>query len=605
MTTAIGGVLFAIAHAPLFLPKNIGRFWTAGATLLTAFTAIYLTWSYTPESGSFAGVAADGYFAPDGLSALFTYLMQGLCVLGIFFALGRDLPKIALYAMLIFQLSAWVVVSTDRLILFLFAWEAMGLATFLLALNGKSVRPALNYLVQMHVGGACLFAAYLLSGSETWSELKLTGTTAALMAVGFGFKAGLAGLHTWMGPTYASVMRPTLPVFGLAVNLGIYGLARIYTLLPEYLMFAMGTAWVFWGVAGSLYGVALACVDGDAIRVPAFSTMENMGLITTALGAAALGSAGHVSAAAAPAFTGAMLHVVNHAVVKSLLFFTAVAAVENLSSTRLNAGGGLMKAMPPWGALALFASVALCGLPPLNAFSSELLIYLALFQDLERTETFSLIASLTALLGLCLAGGLSIFALARWFGVLYLGRARDAQTPRFVARGIRPAVVPAVVALAIGLSPGQTIAGVKSLLHSQAFETGPMDWTTWAPAAVLILVVALRFSMNEKKVVKPVWGCGFAKSTPKMQYTAHAFSQSLGVFQREKTHGLKPIFPENARFRWTITDPWAFVLRRASLRFIRLFRPLSFIQTGRVQDYILYAFVFILVLTALTLIETR
>lgn len=575
-------------------------------TLVIAAVAYHFTLNFSPETGAFAGISGDDYFAPDGLSALFTYLLQGLCVPCVFFALRRDLPKTALYAMLLFQLSAWVLVSTDRLLLFLFAWEGMGLATFLLALNGSGFRPALNYLVQMHVGGACLFAAYLHSGAETWSELELTGTTAALMAVGFGFKAGLPGLHTWMGPTYGSVLRGALPVFGLAVNFGIYGFARMYLCLPDDLLFAMGTVWVFWGVAGSLYGVTLACMDGDAFRVPAFSTMENMGLITTALGAAALGAAGHVSGAAAPAFAGAVLHVFNHAVAKSLLFFTAVAAVEKMSSSKLDAGGGLMKSIPKWGGLALFAAVALCGLPPLNAFSSELLIYLALFRDLERTEAFSLMVSLAALLGLCLSGGLSIFAFARWFGVLFLGRPRQAPSPeQGVPAGTAPAWALAALALVVGMWPGQTIAAVESLLHSEPFETGPVDGTAWAPAGAILLVVLIRLVMGRKKSSGPVWGCGFPQTTPKIQYTAHAFSRSLGIFQREKTFGLKPVFPEKAFFKVSVTDPAAFAIRRLSLGFVRLFRPLYAIQTGQVRHYVLYAFVFILVLTALSLIESR
>jgi formate hydrogenlyase subunit 3/multisubunit Na+/H+ antiporter MnhD subunit len=598
--TIIWGALLAAVHLPLALGKFTARIAAGVLSAATTAAAIFLTLNHSPETGTFAGVESTGYFAPDGIGAFFTYLLQGLCVPAIFFALRREKPRIMLYAMLLFQLSAWVVAATDSLLLFLFAWETMGLATFFLATNEKNYRPALNYLVQMHIGGLCLLAAYAMSGAEKWSELELTGITATLMALGFGFKAGLPGLHTWLGPTYGAVRPRALPVFGLAVNLGLYGFARIYSILPESLMFGVGTAWVFWGVTGSLYGVLQACVDGDAIRVPAFSTMENMGLITTALGAAALGAAGHLAAAAVPAFVGAMLHVANHAVAKSLLFFTAAGAVERLSSTRMDAGGGLLKTAPRLGFLALFASAAICGLPPLNAFSSELLIYLALFNDLERTEAFSLIVSLTALLGLCLAGGLSIFAFARWFGVIFLGRARKFDTPTSKDPPLEPAYALAAAALAAGLFPGIAMAWVQNVLHAQPFSVGEINTAAWALVCVGTAVYLLRRAMNRKKRIGPVWGCGYPAITPKIQYTAHAFSQSLGIFQKEKTIGLNVLFPEKARLRVRVGDGFSFALRRLAHRFLNVFLPLSILQTGQIRHYLLYAFVFILVLMGLT-----
>src|SRR5262249_22056521 len=150
-----------------------------------------------------------------------------------------------------------------------------------------------------------------------------------------------------------------------------------------------GRARVWWGglllglgaVSGVL-GVAFAVGQHDLKRLLAYHSIENIGIIVMGLGLALAGRAlGHVDWVLL-GLGGALLHVWNHALVKSLLFYSAGSVVHATHTREIDHLGGLGKAMPYTGLAFLLGAVAICGLPPLNGFVSELLIYLGLFRTL-------------------------------------------------------------------------------------------------------------------------------------------------------------------------------------------------------------------------------
>ena len=265
----------------------------------------------------------------------------------------------------------------------------MSLASFFLVMfddEKESVRRAgWIYLVAMHLGTAFLLAMFLLLGQER----RLAGFRAALgrarrrsgvlfllAVVGFGTKAGFIPLHVWLPEAHpAAPSHVSAVMSGVMIKTGIYGLLRMLTLLGP------PPAWWGWtllgiGVVSGVLGVLFALAQHDLKRLLAYHSVENIGIIALGLGVGLLGISYGNPTMAALGFAGGLLHVVNHAVFKSLLFLGAGSVLHATGTGEIDRLGGLLKRMPVTGATFLVGAAAISGLPPLNGFVSEFLIYL-------------------------------------------------------------------------------------------------------------------------------------------------------------------------------------------------------------------------------------
>src|SRR5207237_3199374 len=196
-----------------------------------------------------------------------------------------------------------------------------------------------------------------------------------LTLVGFGSKAGLLPLHAWLPRAHPEAPSPVSALMSAAmVNLGIYGVVRF-----DLQLLGPGNRW--WGLTllivggvSAVFGVLHASVATDLKRLLAYSTTENMGLVTLALGAATLlASAGDPSLAAI-AMTAALLHLVAHAAFKTLAFLAAGSVLAGTGLRDLDQMGGLARRMPATTALFGVAALGACGLPLGAGFVSEWLL---------------------------------------------------------------------------------------------------------------------------------------------------------------------------------------------------------------------------------------
>ena len=165
---------------------------------------------------------------------------------------------------------------------------------------------------------------------------------------------------------------------GVLIKMGIYGLLRV-TSLARRILRSTG-AWFSWGWAWSreFLGVAFAIGQHDLKRLLAYHSIENIGIIVMGLGLAMIGRSLGRADWVVLGLGGGLLHVWNHALFKSLLFFSAARSSTPSTpakSTTWAAGQGDAVDLLCF----LVGSVAICGLPPLNGFVSEFLIYLGLF----------------------------------------------------------------------------------------------------------------------------------------------------------------------------------------------------------------------------------
>ena len=246
-------------------------------------------------------------------------------------------------------------------------------------------------------------------------------TLFVLLFIGFAFKAGFVPFHTWLpyahpaAPSHISGM-----MSGVIIKLGIFGILRMLLLIKTgYLV--IGEIILLFSIVSGLYGVILAIVQHNLKKLLAYHSIENIGIIGIGIGIGTIGLGLHNDFLAIAGFFGGLLHILNHSLFKSLLFYSAGSVYQQTGTLNVEKLGGLIKKMPHTAALFLIAALAICGLPPLNGFISEFLIFSGLFAGL-KSESFSFsLFILTAIASLVIIGGLAIICFTKAFGVVFLG----------------------------------------------------------------------------------------------------------------------------------------------------------------------------------------
>jgi formate hydrogenlyase subunit 3/multisubunit Na+/H+ antiporter MnhD subunit len=580
--------------------------------------------------------------AIDPLSAWFALAILGLALLAAIYAAEYLTPYADrknlgaawwFYNLLVAAMA--VVVTARNGVLFLVAWEVMALASYFLVVFDDE-KPAVRdagrvYLIASHMGTAALLVFFVLLGQEAgtldfagieeWIRTSAgftpqsAGLLFVLAIVGFGTKAGFIPLHVWLpqahpvAPSYVSAV-----MSGVMIKTGIYGLVRTLTFLGE------PAAWWGWtligiGIVSGIMGVLYAIGQHDVKRLLAYHSVENIGIIALGLGVGVLGVAMHEPAAAALGFAGALLHVVNHALFKGLLFLCAGAVIQGTHTADIEHLGGLMKRMPVVGATFLVGCVAICGLPPLNGFVSEFLIYLSAFNEEALSGGGGSVPALLVIGSLALIGGLAVVAFTKAFGIIFLGEARsdaarEARAPGLAMHAplVLLAVACALVALAavpIGrlLAPALTsLVGQPEAVISESMTAAAWSLGAVVGAATVLLVVTSGLALFRIALLRgrevgtgPTWDCGFARPTARMQYTASSYAQPLTDFfalllqTRKKQSAPQGLFPTRATFETETPD---LALTRGYQPLFRsvnwLLSWLSWIQQGWVSMYILY-----------------
>ena len=426
-------------------------------------------------------------------------------------------------------------------------------------------------------------------------------------------------MHVWLPEAHpAAPSHVSALMSGVMIKTGVYGILRVTAALGEQpLLHTAGVILLAAGVVTGLWGVILAAMQNDVNRLLAYSSIENVGVILIGLGVAALGKSSGNQLVALCGVTGALLHTLNHSLFKSLLFFGAGNILSQTHTTSLDALGGLAKHMPLTAILFLTGTAAICALPPLNGFVSELLIYLGMLDGIASGS--NVLASAAGLAALALIGGLVVLAFTKLYGTVFLGSPRthevaessEADTFRIAAMAL-----PLAGILFVGLFPR---AAVSAATRAAGFflrtPADAADWllspplaaagrTAWILIAVVCLLLWLRRrTLRTRTVAKgPTWGCGFTAPDVRMQYTGESFSEGLQSIATSLTQnsgqgspvGKGEIFPAAHSFDIGHRDRigrlfaawWVELLRVINQRVMRL-------RTGKINHYILFALAFL------------
>jgi formate hydrogenlyase subunit 3/multisubunit Na+/H+ antiporter MnhD subunit len=519
-----------------------------------------------------------------------------------------------------------LVVLARTVLLFLMAWEIMSVAAYFLVTfeqeQAEVRRAGWIYLIAAHLGVAFLIPALVLLGRHAGS-LEFTAFAAApvpdaawagliflLALVGFGAKAGLVPFHVWLPEAHpAAPSHVSALMSGVMIKLGLYGLLRVLTYLgPPALWW--GPVLGGLGLLTGLIGIALALHQRDVKRALAYSSIENVGLITLAVGVSLWGAASDLPVVAGLAMTAALLHVWNHAALKGLLFFGAGSVVHATGTKDMEKLGGLLRRMPWTGGCLIVGAVGVAALPPLNGFVSKWLLYLGLLKcGLASAGAVGLTALLSVGL-LALIGGLTAIAFVRLTGIVLLGAPRS-QAARHAHEGspwlLGPMLVLVAFCLVMAVVPGAAAGLLGGPLDQLMCGGGLL--TSEAPLAVvgavnigILLALAagaalfLALTRRAGQTAGPTWGCGYVRPTPRMQYTGRSFSEMLAEhllprFLRPRTRRQVPhgLFPSKTEFGATDTDPVsAGVYEPFFRRCAGYFSRLRVLQQGKINVYVAY-----------------
>ncbi|HET7681115.1 MAG TPA: hydrogenase 4 subunit B [Xanthobacteraceae bacterium] len=545
-------------------------------------------------------------FRLDALAAFFLVVVNLGAAAASLFALGygrhESAPMRVLPFYPAFLAGMNLVILADDAFTFLVAWEFMSLTSWALVMAHHQERDNMHagyvYLVMASAGTLSLLLAFgLLAGPEggyAFADMRghhpseaLGALVLGLALIGAGSKAGLVPLHVWLplahpaAPSHVSAL-----MSGVMTKVAVYGFVRIvFDLLgPPDWWWSM----VVLGVGGitAVMGVLYALMQHDLKRLLAYHTVENIGIIFIGLGLALAFKAHGMLAASALALTAGLLHVFNHSVFKSLLFFGAGAVLTATGERDMEKLGGLIHRMPQTSFAFLVGCVAISALPPLNGFVSEWLTFQAILlsPQLPSWGLKLLIPTVGALLALSAALAAACFVKA--FGITFLGRPRSGVAER--ARETDSFSLAAMFSLAALCLVAGTLPSIfidalapvsQSLVGAYMPTQAAKQWLSIVPIAesrssyngllVLLFMIAsgalaafaIHRLASDRLRRAPPWDCGYPDPSPATQYSADSFAQPIRrvfgsvVFRaRERVEMPPPLDPRPARLHVELHD---------------------------------------------------
>jgi hydrogenase-4 component B len=581
VTTALLGIVTFLALSPVavFLAPSP----RASAVVYTSCLIITLT------LGAVGGICLFGqptsrvslplglpwlgaHFRIDALSAFFVIVVNLGGATASLFALGygqhEQAPGRVLPFYPAYLAGMNLVVLADDAFSFLVAWEFMSLTSWALVVahhqERENLRAGYVYLLMAGFGTLALLLAFGLlagnNGNYLFESIRLAQPTAGVAAIvlvlvliGAGSKAGVVPLHAWLplahpaAPSHVSAL-----MSGVMTKVAVYGFVRIaFDLLgPPVWWWSMLVLAI--GGATAVMGVLYALMQHDVKRLLAYHTVENIGIIFIGLGLALAFKAYGMVDAAALALTAGLLHVFNHSIFKSLLFFGAGAVLNATGVRDMEHLGGLIHRMPQTAFAFLVGCVAISALPPLNGFVSEWLTFQAILlsPQLPSWGLKFLVPAVGALLALSAALAAACFVKA--FGISFLGRPRTpaaADASETDSHSLAAMFFLSALCLVAGVLPGIFIDALAPVTNALLGVSMPhqagLDWLTVVPVAesrssynglLVFVFIAMSGSIaafaihrlaSDKIRRGPAWDCGYPDSSPATQYTASSFAQPI------------------------------------------------------------------------------
>lgn len=503
--------------------------------------------------------------------------------------------------------ATFAVILSANVLSLVFTWELMSLSLWALisfdVRHPGSVHAGLFTLALSEAGSLAALAGLMIlataAGSYNLADIAAAAPQMPAGAVwagflltffGFGVKTGILPVNVWMADAYEAAPRALTPIFsGATMNLGVFTLLIVDGPLANHNI-GLGLVILVTGAVTAILGIVYALTERDMTRLLARSSIENLGIVVTALGAGLTFAALDKPIPAGMALIAGLYHMMNHSSFKTLLFLGAGGIHRATGTNDMDRLGGLMRRLPLFGSVFLVGAIAIAALPPFNGYVSEWLTLESLLRIDEVTSVPVRIAFGLSGAALALTAGLALTCFTLLAGTSLLGIARSPQAERpakvprsitipMIALGIicfllgvlataiipelarlvtplagansGPALVPAFFGSApnlpaavfsdlsdIGARLGAGWIPLRGLvvLHSGGEHTSVIFAMSTALSALVIVGVLIlvwlfaRIMKRNRKVYrKTLWDAGLPRLRPEMTYNATGFASSVRV----------------------------------------------------------------------------
>lgn len=596
----------------------------------------------------------------DGISAFFMLVIGIVSFAVSLYSMGYSKEyevkkKISAFGFLfnIFILSMILVTASNNAFFFLVFWELMSLVSFFLVIydhdKEENLKSGMTYLIMTHFGTAFIFASFLLgyiqTGSFSFDSFRNSSTTFPLLIknlvfvfafIGFGTKAGMIPLHGWLPKAHPSAPSNVSALMSaVMIKIGIYGMIRT---IFDFSGFGMSPDFAWWGMllvaggsASALIGVLYAVVEHDIKRALAFHSIENIGIILIGLGLSVVFASFHLVALSVLTLVASMYHTINHAVFKGLLFMGAGSVVSATKTKNVEDLGGLIKQMPWTALLFLIGAISIAGLPPFNGFISEWLTMQSLLSSYQIPSTILQISIAFASLPFALTIGIAAATFVKLFGMTFLSKARSKhamnikEVPHSMILGMS---ILAAICVLLGVIPFLGISLISTAFHLSPQPSSPFDAMTvqnrsgmnFASLSMPIVIIIISsvaiaifgfirvLSGHTRKTTYGTWDCGFGSLNSRMEYTATSLSQPIRAvfkvffkphnqierepFREKNLYMLKTIKIETVTKN--IFEDMLYLPIVSS--FVFFFDKIRRLQTGKINAYLLYMMITIVLL---------
>jgi len=639
----------AIAAVLLFKTKVKGIVTVATVIIVSVITGYFAFRSLSGNSFAITllGTVLFGQvkISVDALSAWFILTINFTMITGVLYGFNymkkyrKREAQLTLHsiAFMVAHFALLGICSVQNGFVFLLLWEVLALSVFTLVIfdntKAETIKAGINYLVQSHISIVFVMLGFIYVAYKTGSvsfdairdfsgsQTPLAGTALFLcFFTGFAIKAGFVPFHTWLPYAHPAAPSHVSGVMsGVVIKIGIYGILRMLLLIrTDYS--TIGYIVLFISVITGLYGVMLAIIQHDLKKLLAYHSIENIGIIGIGIGLGCIGLGTGNKLMAALGFMGALLHTLNHSLFKSLLFYSAGNVLQSVHTVNMERLGGLIKKMPQTALLFLVSAIAICGLPPLNGFISEFLIYGGLYTWLFSASLLSLVSIVFSVAALALIGGLAILCFTKAFSIVFLGNPRSEQQPEITETSfwqLFPMYLAVAMMIMIGLFPTLFINALERPVclftgtpayDTDFLKTGAVESVKTVSLLsigfilfILFLIGLRKYAGKRKEThIRTTWDCGYGEKNPRIQYTAASFARSylkhakpILDIEKDETE-VSGVFPEKKHYSSHPYDKIERVLIDKPLKLIDSITDLFlFLQNGQLQRYILYGIIFI------------
>ncbi|HNW81499.1 MAG TPA: proton-conducting transporter membrane subunit [bacterium] len=572
-----------------------------------------------------------GLFHFDGLANYFLFVMQLVAIPTTIYNLSyfrhyieeKKPVRNFLIFYIIMLVSSQVIVIANHAILFLVSWEIMsisGYAGMMLEKEKEEVQTgSFYYLAASHALIFIMYIAFFLlhheSGSWFFTDFDLSNTDKYIVSAifllsftSFGIKAGFIPFHFWLPQAHPIAPTP-LSAFlsGVIIKLGIYGIMRTILFLPSV------SEWMGWlvlsvSMISAIFGVWYALAQHDIKKLLAYHSVENIGIIGLGIGIGLIGSANNSNAIMILGYGGALLHTLNHAVFKSLLFTGSGVIYQNLGTRNIESMGGIIHHSRIFSLLFIIGSVAISGIPPLNGFVSEFIIFNGFFTISNELKNNYSLVMLLCVVGLAFVGGLAVACFTKINSIMLLGAERTKIESFKVSKTEYLSLwIFAGICIFIGFYPQPVLAILNNVLADRfvpefsetlfSIKWIYINLVSLAIIAGVALLYLLRLAVKKRYGIRksPAWGCGYSDITSRMQYSASSYADELNTIPRallvyrKHIKQAKTVYPEKTHFESHSED---FVDRNMVMPGFRKFRSamlkLDYFSKSDVRYYVFF-----------------